>query len=200
MGDRLVITPYTESRLKTETDPCSFRDDGLLYNIKLRWWMKSVAYKVSAYSVILSLDTQKSFIKTRIFLWRSSSSILLDQLTVGSNNSRNSVVLQHLKVWTYPEPLKSSVCVCIYIFTFIYLTIILILYSHLYIGPSTCLFPWGVLTWNTTTSVPLWWVPHDNRTGSCLSQQYFGWKTWREEPLGRPRRRWEDNIKWILGK
>jgi hypothetical protein len=25
--------------------------------------------------------------------------------------------------------------------------------------------------------------------------QGFGGKTWRKEPLGRPRRRWEDNIK-----
>jgi hypothetical protein len=27
----------------------------------------------------------------------------------------------------------------------------------------------------------------------------FGWKACRNRPLGRPRRRWEDNI-WILGK
>jgi len=30
----------------------------------------------------------------------------------------------------------------------------------------------------------------------CL--QYFGWKTWRERPLGRPRCRWEDNIRMDL--
>jgi hypothetical protein len=30
----------------------------------------------------------------------------------------------------------------------------------------------------------------------CL---HFGMKTWKEEPLGRPKRRW-DNIKWILKK
>jgi hypothetical protein len=28
----------------------------------------------------------------------------------------------------------------------------------------------------------------------------FGWKAWREEPLGRRRRRWMDNIKMILNK
>jgi hypothetical protein len=29
--------------------------------------------------------------------------------------------------------------------------------------------------------------------------QYFGWEAWRR-PLGRPRRRWEDNIKMDLGE
>jgi hypothetical protein len=32
----------------------------------------------------------------------------------------------------------------------------------------------------------------------CL--QGFGWEARKQEPLGRPRRRWEDNIKMDLGE
>jgi len=31
------------------------------------------------------------------------------------------------------------------------------------------------------------------RHEKCI--KYFGWNTWREELLGRPRRRWEDNFR-----
>ena len=34
--------------------------------------------------------------------------------------------------------------------------------------------------------------------GAWRSMQGFGGETWRKEPLGRPRRRWEDNIKMDL--
>jgi hypothetical protein len=36
------------------------------------------------------------------------------------------------------------------------------------------------------------------RDEKCI--QYFGWKTEGKRPLGRSRRRWEDNITMILGK
>jgi hypothetical protein len=31
-------------------------------------------------------------------------------------------------------------------------------------------------------------------------KQNFGRKTWKEEPLGRPRRRWEDSIRMDLSE
>jgi len=34
------------------------------------------------------------------------------------------------------------------------------------------------------------------RDEKCI--QYFGWKIWREETLGRPRCKWEDNIRMDL--
>jgi hypothetical protein len=38
------------------------------------------------------------------------------------------------------------------------------------------------------------WAGHVTHMG-VRCRQYFGWKTWREGPLGRPRRRREDNVR-----
>jgi hypothetical protein len=38
----------------------------------------------------------------------------------------------------------------------------------------------------------------DMHGGGEGCKQHFGWEAWREEPLGRPRRRWKDNINMDL--
>jgi hypothetical protein len=44
------------------------------------------------------------------------------------------------------------------------------------------------------------WTGHVARMGEGRCLQDFGWDARRQEPLGRPRRRWEGNIKMDLSE
>jgi hypothetical protein len=61
---------------------------------------------------------------------------------------------------------------------------------------SKCCSLHQILGWSCQGGWDRKGIRMQGRDEKCM--QYFGWKSWREEPLKRPKHRWDDNLKWIL--